>query len=48
MRRKVRQNIGILTFLKNGYKSNLTNETTHNIGVVDQEKSSDSIFDIFF
>ena len=47
MRRKVRQNMGILTFFKNHFEKKVVNETTHNIGVVDQKILSDSNFNHF-
>ena len=47
MRRKVRQNMGILTFFKNHFDKKVANETTHNVGIADQKILSDSIFDHF-
>ena len=47
MRRKVCQNMGILTFFKNHFEKKVANETTHNVGIADQKILSDSIFDHF-
>ena len=47
MRRKVRENMTFLTFVKNDFEPQVANETTHNLRVADQKILSDSIFDHF-
>ena len=47
MRRKVRENVGFLPFVKNDFKAKVANETTHNVGIADQKNMSDMIFDPF-
>ena len=45
MRRKVCQNMRILTCFKNHFEEKVTNETTHNAEVADQKILSNSTFD---
>lgn len=47
MRRKVRQNMRFVPFVKNDFKSKVTNETIHNLGVADLKNLSDWIFESF-